>query len=266
MEPTEIEQTATSQGWRPQEEFKGDPADWKSAEEFVEHGEKIHQVMKERNGKLLDEMQDLKSQLSEQKATMDSFVKFSKNAEERAYNKAVSDLKGKQIEAVKDGDEAAYKAIDKEIDDLEKPQQTPQANPAEIQMKVFNEWAGANEWYGDVENVEQIIFADKVFDILAAKTKPATEAEFNKIFDAVTTKVKTKFSKLFENGNRNKPAAVVGGDPSQQTKVNGGKSNYANLPAEAKTQCDSFVKQFNPTGAKDGYSKEDYVKQYDWGV
>ena len=43
----DIEARARAMGWRPQEEFNGDPAKWKPAEDFVAKGENDLPVLRE---------------------------------------------------------------------------------------------------------------------------------------------------------------------------------------------------------------------------
>ena len=44
----ESEERARLQGWVPKDEFRGDPDKWKTAEDFLEWGEKIVPIQKER--------------------------------------------------------------------------------------------------------------------------------------------------------------------------------------------------------------------------
>ena len=55
------EDKARAQGWRPQEEYNGNPDNWKTAEQFIEDGNKIAPIQKERNDRLTSEIMNMKN-------------------------------------------------------------------------------------------------------------------------------------------------------------------------------------------------------------
>jgi len=72
----------------------------------------------------------------------------------------------------------------------------------------------------------------------------------------VEDETKKAFPHKFENPNRRRASAVDAGDTRSAITDSGKKKTYSDLPPEAKTQCDKWV--------KDGTFKkaEDYVKSY----
>ena len=53
---SETEISARAMGWRPQDEFGGDPERWVDADTFVARGEQVMPLLKAQNKKLRQEM------------------------------------------------------------------------------------------------------------------------------------------------------------------------------------------------------------------
>lgn len=241
-----IEQEARAQGWVPQDEFKGDPSKWRSAEEFVERGKQITPILKERNEKLVRDIERLNSKLERQSEAVQELMQYYSKAEQRAYQKAFNELKSKQREAVEIGDTAAYEAAEREIDELTKtppPQPKAQNEPPAEYFDFLEE----NKWYA--EDRELAEYADFIGTRLVGTVKN------NKDFYAeVAKRVKARFPEKFDNPKRSAAQAVEGASSPPKAKGRG----YNDLPADAKAQCDRFVKEIP------GFSKDEYMKYYQW--
>jgi hypothetical protein len=101
--PDAFAEKAKAAGWRPLEEFEGDPEHWVDAKEFVRRA-----PLYEKNHKLKREVTELKTAMHELKGHIGK-------VSEAAYKKAVADLESRRDEAIDLGDRAAVKEIDKEI-------------------------------------------------------------------------------------------------------------------------------------------------------
>ena len=241
-----IEDKARRMGWVPKSEFRGDPAKWRPADAFVERGENEMPILKER-------LRHQDKQLAELQATVKQFADYHTKTEQRAYDRAVKDLKARQIEAVSVGNTQAFMAIDQEIAQLQQeaasspkiavPDQNPDEHP------VFRTWVARNQWYANDKDMHA--YADSIGAYLNQANPTLVGDEF---FAEVTKKVRAEFPDKFENPRRAAAAAVEG---ASQSPRKGGKG-FSDLPPDAKAACDRFVKQGLIK------SRDDFVKAYDW--
>jgi len=257
----EEEEKARKQGWVPQEEFKGDPEIWRSAEEFNKRGEEILPIVKERlektlsqNDQILKDNQDIKLELQKTKETMSELNDFYKGTEERAFKKALNELKKEQKTAAAAGDADKVLEISAEIEGVrdamvKEPAKTPDKSTV---SPDFKPWQDNNKWYGT--DPELTTYADSVLSYVG-RVKYPSDVEF---YEAVTEEVKKRFPDSFENANKKKPSAVDGGGGKS---VNGTtKKSYDNLPDDAKKACDKFVRDIP------GFTKKQYIDTYIWEV
>lgn len=236
-----VEDKARSMGWVPKEEFKGDPERWRPAEEFVERGENILPILKERNEKLTSDIQELKS-------TMSELRQFYSKSEQRQYERALKDLKKRQKAAVEEGDTEAFSEIDKEIEALNKDVQETKEKPTN---PAYDKWVAENHWY--LNDPELHAYADSMGQYLA-QTKPHI-ANSPAVFDEIKKLVKKQFPDKFDNPARKGPSTVESGAGAKGGKP---KRSFDTLPKEAKEQCKRFERTIP------GFKREDYVKDFDW--
>src|SRR5574343_553334 len=76
-----FEEQAREQGWKPKEEYEGDPNKWKPAKEFVERGE------------LFGKIDTLGRELKETKKALKMLQEHNAKIKETEYARAVSELK-----------------------------------------------------------------------------------------------------------------------------------------------------------------------------
>lgn len=240
MEEQTVEEMAREQGWTPQDEYKGDPDNWKSAEKFIEVGKKISAVQSERNDKLLREISSLKNDIASFK---DVHAAEMKAVKEDTYNRAVQKLKDEQREALRAGDEEEFDKIEQKI------KETPKPKPVEKQEQPVNEefikWAAENPWY-DGEDVELTQTAD-----IVAKTLQGNYTDMTKFYNAIGDRVKKMYPEKFDIKTPVQDVEQSSGGTSKKK----GKHSYSDLPGDAKAACDKYVKM----GL---YTKADYVKEY----
>jgi hypothetical protein len=243
----EILAKAEKMGWTPKDQFKGDPAKWRPASEFVERGENMLPIVRAQVKRQEREIADLKAGLRE-------LGEYHNKTQQRAYEQALADLKAQRAEAIKNGDGAAFDEVDDKIDDLKKDiaKNTTKKDDDGVDP-AFQEWLSRNAWANDPKLQA---YGSAVADELRANGTKAIGVE---LLDLVTKEVKAKFPEKFENPRRNAAAAVEGGSGPRR----GGGKSYADLPADAKAACDRM--------ARNGYSdrpkemaefKAQYVKHY----
>jgi len=243
---------ASSMGWQSQDKWKGDPKEWRSAEDFLKRGQEIGLHMKRDIQSLRSQNSLLHSQVTEMKQSIAEFRDFAAQAEERSFQKALKELKTERREALKEGEHERVEDLEEQIDELRKegikitkPAQTPQVDPE------FITWRSENQWFGQDPVMTSV--AEGLAGIIAKQNPGLIGMEYyNKVLEAVQQELPHKF-----NIRQQRPNAVAGGSNGKMGSKQSGKS-YNNLPTEAQRQCDKFIKQ--------GYLKDraEYCANYDW--
>lgn len=237
---TPAEDKAREMGWVPEAEFKGDPAKWRSAEEFVKAGESYLPILKDRIRKQDKELADLKRTISD-------FAEHHSHVEKKAFERALKELKSKQLEAVETGNTDAFVKIDKEIAELQADVRPVKKATDDPHDPVFEEWTDKNNWFK--EDREMADYAEAIGAFLKKKNPNLVGMDF---LNEVTKSVKKEFPSKFQNPKRDSAPSVE----STSAPTRKGGKGYSDLPDEAKKACDRFV--------RDGIfkTKDDYVKSY----
>lgn len=242
LAPDPVADKAKAQGWVPKEEFRGDPNRWVDAKTFVERGESILPILKERNEHLTREIGDIKGSVKE-------LTEFYKNAEERAYQRALKEIETKKLAAVESADVAGYKAAETERAELEKAKpKLVAAKPAD--PPAMKEFRQSNTWYET--EPELTAEADALGAAYIRQGIPYPD-----MLKKVQERIKILHPEKFSNPRRDNASSVESVDESTGLPKKAGAKTYENLPAEAKAQCDKWVSQ----GL---LKKEDYVRDYEW--
>lgn len=243
-----VEDAAREMGWRPKEEFKGDEAKWVDAETFVKRGEEILPILRAQSKKDREALEAARSEITEMKKTFKEFRQYHSQTERRAYEKAIRDLEARQAEAVEAGDLKAVREITKEMTDLSRDVQTDDnGDPYQSDDHKQNlaQWKLANAWFGTDEAMTGAAQA-------IANKLEAQGIQGKAQLDEVAKRIRSEFPHKFENERRRGPAAVEGASPPRK----GGKTR-SDLPAEARSQMDKWVKQGLLTEAQ-------FLKDYQW--
>lgn len=246
-EPT-IEDAAKEMGWRPKEEFKGDPDKWVEAETFVKRGEEILPILKAQSKKDREALKAATDQIAEMKKTFGEFKQYHSQTEKRAYERAMKDLEARQAQAVEDNDLKAVREITREMTDLSKDVRTDDSGNdlAKTQDEAFAVWVQDNAWFKTDAALRgaAIALADEIAaDGLIDPAKQMAE---------VSKRIKAEFPHKFENARRAAPAAVEGGSPPRKA----GKG-WSDLPALERQTYERWIKAGIAT-------REQLLKDYQW--
>jgi Zn-finger nucleic acid-binding protein len=218
---TEIETRAADQGWRPKDEWDGDPEAWRPAKEFLDRGE------------LFKKIDQQNRELKEFKKTLDQFAQHHARVAQAEYKRAKEDLLREKKEALIEGDADAVIDIDEKLAAVREAQKAPP--PVQPVDNSFNElfvgWVQRNGWYETNEAMRA--YADRIGNKLGAQGDMSP----NEILREVEQAVKKEFAAKFENPNRNKPSAVEGGS----NKATGRKETFQ-LSEEERRVMQRFVK------------------------
>lgn len=264
-EEKQYEERARRQGWRPKEQYSGDPARWVDAKTFVLRGEAELPLIRERFRKMDDqfattktELADTKKKLNEASEVLVELRDMSRAAEERAYKRAVAELQAKQREAVREASEAKFEEAQREIDSLPKPKPIPakvdpparETTPAVAPPSpVYAQWVAENSWFN----------TDRILNVVAIEEEKAIQVEFpgwsvSDQLDEVKRRVMDRFPEKFGNKRRSAPAAVARSEAPPPARSKG--KTVKDLPADAKAALAKFKAQIP------GYKDEDYLSMY----
>lgn len=249
-ELSDVEQKAEKMGWTPKDKFKGDPAKWRPADEFVERGENMLPIVKARVAQQAKEIEELK-------ASMKQFGEYHNKTEQRAYENALFTLKQQRADAIAAADGVTFDRVDEQIETLKKE---IDAKNRKVEVTkdtdsdpVYTEWLGRNKWANDPK-MNDWAYAHGKYLIEVGDAEPGID-----VFEKVTKAAKVRFPERFENARRTAAPTVEGGVPAARK---GGKS-YADLPADAKAACDRMAKNAYSDKPKElAAFKAEYTKNY----
>jgi len=258
----EIEQEAREMGWRPLEEFPGDPEKFISAEEFVERGKTLMPILRKNNEKLHNELTAVKGQvqtlsqnLKDAQEAMESYREYASTAAKTAYDKAVNDIKAQKAAAIEDGDMRGVMKADQALDELreaapqplKKVTATPPSPPPAQLAPEYLEWKAENSWVDT--DTEKTSYAAGISSYLRTQYPTLMGRAF---LDKLTEEVNSRFGSQ-------KPVNRT--DGGQRQGNSGGGKGYDSLPAEAKAACDRMTsKLVGPN--KVFKTQSDWRKQY----
>lgn len=251
LESIDYEVEARKMGWTDKEDFKGDPNHHIDAETFYKRAVEYMPIAKAT-------IRKLSARLDAAEREAKRAAEFFSKAEQRAYERALADIRAEQEAAVESGDLDAHRRAAEKLDKLEKPTAAvaeDDDDDEERRAEEFADWGKANKWYAT--NAVMQAYADAQAQKIA-KTKNGFLSRAD--LDAVAEKVREKFEDDYpdEFGKTAKPKPRNPVEGVSQSRGKPGGKTYNDLPPEAKAMCDKWVK--NGTIK----SRDDYVKNYAW--
>lgn len=262
---TEVQREAESQGWVPKERFRGNESDWVDADTFVKRGREILPILRKNNENLIKDLQATKDQLKEFREAAEEFKKFQRESYERKaqeYESQIQEIKESRAQAISDGDGQKVNALDDALDQAKEnfkeakqsvkdvvsakdPEPTPEAIDPGLQA-----WLDRNTWFGQDKRLTGMVngIGESLrleFPLLKG------QAFLDKLDEVLAEEFPNKF------GKKQSPSSRVESGSGRQSRSGGNAQSYDNLPPEAKSACDRFVKQKLMT-------REQYVADFDW--
>ena len=262
---TEVQHEAESQGWVPKERFRGNESDWVDADTFVKRGREILPILRKNNENLIKDLQATKDQLKEFREAAEDFKKFQRESYERKaqeYESQIQEIKESRAQAISDGDGQKVNALDDALDQAKEnfkeakqsvkdvvsakdPEPTPEAIDPGLQA-----WLDRNTWFGQDKRLTGMVngIGESLrleFPLLKG------QAFLDKLDEVLAEEFPNKF------GKKQSPSSRVESGSGRQSRSGGNAQSYDNLPSEAKSACDRFVKQKLMT-------REQYVADFDW--
>ncbi len=202
---SEVEQAAVERGWKPKEEYSGDPTRWRSAEVFMALDEPLKRI--EHQSK---EMKQLR-------AALEAFQQHHTKVEASAFDRALASLKAERKQAMLDGDTEKVFELEEQADEVKdqrakllqtKPivQDVPQPAPE------FVEWQSKNSWYNSDKAMTAV--ADAYGKELHAQGYTSAQ-----VLRQVSEKVKEDFPQKFKP--KSVPAQAVEGSSRGGSRSDG---------------------------------------------
>lgn len=231
---SEVELAAMEHGWKPKEEYDGDPATWRDAQLFM--------TLKP----FYEKIETQSKMLKQNQKNFQQIAKDMQLVKAQAYEKAMADLKAQRKEALHDGDIDRAELINEQIDNIKEshrqaaaaPQDVPQVNPE------FEGWKSRNSWYVHDEDLRD--WADARGLRLHGQGVAPDE-----VLQTLEKEVRKKFPEKFTNPNREKPGAVTQGAPSKRPA----KADTSGMTQEEISIMRTIVRSGVMTEAE-------YLKQY----
>ena len=260
-EQVQVEKDARTMGWVPKEDFR-DGDHWVDAETFVKRGKEINPILRKNNETLLKKLEEAQKEVAEVKKVAKEFEAFQKEATGRKLldmEKQLKDLKEQKKAAVSASDGDSVVAIDEAIDVVKEEQAAIKAKEKEPKVEkpepvtydpIINEWLDENTWFTSDMKMQRIadavgVSVNQQFPHLKGK------AFFEKLDEELDEILPEKYKK------KTRTSPVEGSSQGTSRPSKTGKNTYENLPSDAKTACDRFVKQGLMT-------KEQYVSEFDF--
>lgn len=274
---SEIEQQAKEMGWRPKEQFKGDPDKWVDAEEYVERGEHVLPIVRadrERlRGELLtrdEKIGTLQQQLEATQAIVKGLEKNFTDSLNRQLAEQRKQLKTDLKDAVEERDtdrefeireqldtltEAEKEAKQRQEENKKKLEATPKQTATDPDLSPeFNAWKKENPWFGgsSAEDKRRTKAVIRAAEDLRDEGDTSTGREF---FEKATELAEGESNEAPKGRTIDK---VDNGNARNNSR--GGAKTYASLPAEAKQACLEDVDNFVGEGKL--FKTEDEWKSY----
>lgn len=181
------EEEARDKGWKPKEEFEGDPEDWAPAKAWLKTGE------------ILDSLNHIKRESRETKEAMAELAKQNAEVERKSYEKAYKDAELRQARAAEIGDVKAVQAVTRELMDLAPKAGVSAPEPAKGETAEASNFKFENrDWFNQStpENTAMQAYAIAVDREVAIKYK---ELSNSKKLELVKDEVKKAFPHRFES-------------------------------------------------------------------
>lgn len=235
-----FEDLAREKGWRPKEEYNGEPSKWKSAEVFLALEEPIQKI------------EALAKELKEQKKASALLLQHHQQVKQSEFKRAYEFLKAQKKEAFEKGDVDKILEIDDQLEmvrETQKQQQQVEFQPQATQQTNeihpdFKSWVDNNKWYETDSTMREM--ADAIGLTHAQKNTNKSPVE---VLTFVTQQIKKMYPDKFTNPNRQTGSGVESPARSSVKQDIGFE-----LSDEEKSAMNTFVRQ----GIM---SKEEYIKE-----
>lgn len=242
------EQEARAEGWRPKDEWDGNPDDWVDAKEFNFRG-KLMKRIQQQSSQLNTVMKENK----EVKDALRALGEHNKKIAEKEYDRALKDLKQQRLAALEDNDHHTALDLEEKMDELKQTKSEledeakvdvgEESNnkegelPQEVQTWLDDD---ANSWYH--EDPIMRAAADTVF----MKYLDKNSNDVAGALDYVNETMKKRFpTEMGVQKRETKSAVTETNGRGSANKRQGGKKKFTSkdLDEEQRKVANTFVSQ-----------------------
>jgi hypothetical protein len=256
---TIAEEEASRKGWVPKEKYRGDPAKWKPASQFLEDGKRYQKNLETRLERLERENEELKR-------SGKAFAEYHEQqmqSKQQEIDTAIKQLRVEKSRATADGEHNLAVELEDRIELLkeEKKGLQPTPTPTEdrrgkqppqdaVNSPIVREWVeDGNEWFDDKPELRQVAFD------YANELVNKTEIRGRKFLDMVAEHVREQFPRQFGKPQTTRRNDQVEGAAPASNDRSGGKYTIHDLPAEDLALMRDFV-------SKGWTTQEKFLKNY----
>ncbi len=249
---SKIEQQALEMGWRPQEEFDGDPEDFIDAKEFV------------RRKPLFDKIEHTTKELKAVRKALDAMKTHYTKVQETEFNRAMKQLKEAQKQALVDSDPERFYEIESQREELQKEKEKFVQESQEMEVRPeqdsvnpqFAAWVNRNPWYQSKPHMR--VFAEEVGMSYSADVRAGRKTPED-VLKLVEQAVREEFPHQFRNRNKDNVSAVEEGS-TRRSGGSSGSGGAGSLSAVEKSLTEDERRIMNRL-TRDGHiTKEQYLK------
>ena len=251
--PSEAESQARKNGWKPLEEYDGDAAKWRSAEEFNDFGDKVTPLIKKQRDEWQRKYTELEAKFKNVSDVSQDLIKRTIEKERKEYQSQLDFVKTQLKNARLNGNTQEAAVYEEERDKLieNKPEEykAPPA-PTVADTRVWDEWREDNPWFD--KDPDLASYAEEVGIAMRAKNVPLFGRAY---FDAIGERVK----KMHPDKFRTRRTAVESASAGASSRKQG--TTYDSLPADVKKACDKYVATFG-NGKDTAAKRDEYIRTY----
>lgn len=195
------EEKALKMGWRPQEEWDGDPDEWVDAKEFIGRQP------------LYDRLSESNKQLKQLKVAMDEFKRHHERVKQTEYERALQELRNEKKQILESGTADELLEIDDKIDEakekLKEAKQAPKQPEIDQQaQKALETWMESNQWYRkDLDMKEEADYIGYKFVQDQAKSTGVVPTP-EEVLQKITREMRKRHPENFVNPRKSEPSKV----------------------------------------------------------
>lgn len=258
--PEQAEAQARKQGWKPKEEFAGNPADWVDASEFLERGRTWAPITAAKNRELEKTLREMQKLFKEQMTlNHNRGVTVRRQHEDniKTLQNRIASLEAQIQKAATENDGAGMVQAHSALRKAETALHESETQIAEVDresQRIADQWKAVHTWYGDDQDATE--YADFVGQRAANAGKTPIE-----ILDEIDAKVKKKYPELYEETDVEEEVKPVTSKTTRrsvskkdETEAASGGMKWSDLNADEQQIASSVMKKFN-------ISREAYLKQ-----
>lgn len=217
---------AIKQGWRPIDEWEGDPDDWVDYKEFNFRGE------------LMERIRAQSKELNEFKKTAKEFKDHYQKVKETAYKEALQELKAAKRDALEEQDYDRVVELDEQIQEVkEKSKEASREEVTTNEPPAFVQyWLKENSWY---ETDRVMRMASEAIAQELVESNPELQTDQAALLDEVAKRVRKEFPHKFQVKNTTPSKTTTSTAPASKAS----KSNPSvNLSRQEQEVAERFVK------------------------